>query len=182
MERLWDAMTPKKQTYVRHRLAGNTARKSALLTAQDLNETDSEPTHTKLTGWAQGLEKDPQITRYLALCTKTAVRRTVVTRNDVIQGLLDAVDAAATSTELTAAWRELGKVIDAYAPERVELTLTAEDLTRERLTKMSTTELVELTRQADGTYELPAGQDPDRELFEAFSGALEPPQPVQRDG
>jgi hypothetical protein len=180
MERLWSALTPIKQSYVRHRLLGNSARKSYAAARQEIS--GDVPSEGSQASHANQFEKDPRISRYLALTTKTAVRRTVVTRNDVIQGLLDAVDAAATSTELTAAWRELGKVIDAYAPERVELTLTAEDLTRERLSNMSTEQLLELTKRTDGVYTLPKGEDPDRELFEAFSGALEKPQPVTSNG
>ena len=58
---------------------------------------------------------------------------------------MDAVESAATSTELTMAWREIGKVIGAYAPERTELIVG--DMTPDRLRQLSEKELLGLVDQ-----------------------------------
>lgn len=44
-----------------------------------------------------------------------------ITRDDVIAGMMDGVHAAATSTELIAAWREIGRLIGVYAPKQIKV-------------------------------------------------------------
>ena len=51
-----------------------------------------------------------------------AIEHQQATRNDVLRGFMDAVNCATTSTELVAAWREIGKLIGAYNPPPVRVT------------------------------------------------------------
>jgi hypothetical protein len=65
------------------------------------------------------LEKNPKVRAAIRWCIKESGQRAEeLTKNDVMTGLLDAVDAAATASELVMAWRELGKLIGAYEPEK----------------------------------------------------------------
>lgn len=41
-----------------------------------------------------------------------------LTKSDVLTGMMDAVAAAATASELVMAWREIGKLLGSYEPER----------------------------------------------------------------
>tara|TARA_R110002167_G_scaffold60282_5_gene170449 strand:- start:4547 stop:5101 length:555 start_codon:yes stop_codon:yes gene_type:complete len=83
-------------------------------------------------------------------------------RDLVLGGLMDAVESAATSTELTMAWREIGKVIGAYAPERTELIVG--DMTPDRLRQLSEKELLGLVDQ---------GKQAPEELVHVLDGEFE---------
>lgn len=179
LHRMYNAMTPLQQKFAEARLHGLpeiSARRYAL---ENTGQEITDPNTVRQDG---RLYKNPLVNRYIALATKAALRKALVSREDVISGLLDAVDAAGSATELVAAWREIGKVIGAYEPERFEVTVSAEDLTRERLTTMTTQQLIELTQRADGNYVLPAEKDQQKDEFAVLSAALEPPKPVASDG
>lgn len=65
------------------------------------------------------LENNPKVRaaiRYLVEQSMTNVEE--LTKSDVLTGMMDAVGAAATASELVMAWREIGKLIGAYEPER----------------------------------------------------------------
>lgn len=99
------------------------------------------------------MERHPAIRAIIRASTKQAMKELALTRQDVLQGLLDAVDLAATSTELTAAWREIGKVIGAYEPQKVQIDV--HHVTSEQLRDMSTHELAVLANMQgviDGEY------------------------------
>lgn len=64
-------------------------------------------------------EDHPKIRLAIAEINRKAVKDLAITRNDVLEGLMDAVRASATSAELTAAWREIGRIIGAYEPIKV---------------------------------------------------------------
>lgn len=151
MGRVWSQLNAKQRDLIERKLGGQAVRQNELT---------------------------PAVLYFMSLAAKAAVRRSVVTKEDVIAGLLDAVDAAATSTELTAAWREIGRVVGAYEPQRMEIVNKVEDLTRDKLLTMSTKELIELTRRENGRFELASNEDPHKEEFEALTMALHPPQRV----
>jgi hypothetical protein len=70
-------------------------------------------------GNIDSLEKNPKVRAAMRWAIKESGQRAEeLTKNDVMTGLLDAVDAAATASELVMAWRELGKLIGAYEPEK----------------------------------------------------------------
>lgn len=91
---------------------------------------------------AQRMEHDTRIRMVLAHSAKKALEKMVLTKQDVLEGMHDAVQSAATSTELVAAWREIGKLIGAYEPEKVSIEIN--DVTAEKLAYMSNTELARL--------------------------------------
>lgn len=63
-------------------------------------------------------------------------------KNDVLQGMKDAVESAATSGELVMAWREIGKLIGAYEPERK--ILEVHDYTKEELKALKDEDLLRM--------------------------------------
>jgi hypothetical protein len=147
-----------------------------------LNAKQRDLIERKLSGKAvKQTELSPAVLYFMSLAAKAAVRRATVSKEDVIAGLLDAVDAAGTSADLTAAWREIGRVIGAYEPQRVEVISKVEDLTRERLLTMSTKDLIELTKRENGKFELEKEKDPHGHEFEALTKALSPPSPIRSD-
>jgi hypothetical protein len=88
--------------------------------------------NVKNPGNIDSLEKNPKVRAAMRWAIKESGQRAEeLTKNDVMTGLLDAVDAAATASELVMAWRELGKLIGAYEPEKKILEIheyKAEDL------------------------------------------------------
>ena len=159
---LWLSMTPKQKAYCEARLAGSDSRKAIAIAGGDHRVN---------------FEHHPKVGRYLALSTRCAVRRTLVSRNDVINGFLDAVDAAATSQELTQAWCEIGRVIGAYEPEKVQITVRVQDMTVARLASMSTDDPITMTRR-NGRFEVDVADDPSSDEYQAFRAALEEPVPI----
>jgi hypothetical protein len=167
MGAIWERLDSKSRRFIESRLEGldlKVAAKAAGLSDQE----------------AKRLDYRPMVKRYIALATRKAVRKTLVTRQDVIEGFMDAVTAASTSTELTQAWREIGRLIGAYEAEKIDVKVSVENLTQEKLLAMSESELIELT-QRHGTYQIDTDQDEDAELFENFREALAPPIPVEAD-
>ena len=97
------------------------------------------------------LEEHPRIKRLMLQATKDAMRQITVTRTDVIQGFMDAVNAAQSSTELVMAWRELGKLVGAYEPE-VKIVKHV-DVTAEKVRSMKDEDLLAMSAMED--YRLP---------------------------
>lgn len=71
-----------------------------------------------------------------------------IDREAVLTGLMDAVRSAATSAELTMAWREIGRLIGAYAPDRTEVVV--HNLTSDKLRTVSDRELLGLRDKGAG--------------------------------
>lgn len=165
---LWARLSVKQQQFLTHRLAGMTIDEAS-----------------KRLGWSLSMGKqmstNPLLKRYMQVATRRAVRRTMLTREDVIHGLLDAVDSAGSSADLTQAWREIGRLIGAYEPEKVDVTVTVADLDPQRLSSMSTHELLKMT-QVDGVYVVDAEEDPARQDYALLREALAPPTPRQALG
>ena len=82
-------------------------------------------------------------------------------REDVIEGLMDAVRASTTAAEMVAAWREIGRIIGAYEPIKVEVEHTLEKSSAQ-LRQMSDDDLARLADMAnvlEGEYEVVDGDD-----------------------
>lgn len=93
---------------------------------------------------ASNLERSPKVRKAIKFLVKDSVRSVEeLSKSDVMTGMLDAVEAAATASELVLAWRELGKLIGAYEPEKKILEI--HDYTREELKTMSDNELLRLS-------------------------------------
>lgn len=128
---------------------------------------------------AYRLEKHPGVRAALTAASRMATEKMDLTRDDVLRGLQDAVVAAATSAELTAAWREIGKVIGAYEPEKHEHILRLEDLTLERLQSLPASELAKM---AEGNlFTIQRDDDPLDAEYEVLQDSIRPPEPVDYD-
>ncbi len=89
------------------------------------------------------LERHPKVRAAIKWVVKeSGTKASDLTKSDVMQGMLDAVDSAETSQELVAAWRELGKLIGAYEPERK--ILEVRDYSKDELKVLSDAELAQL--------------------------------------
>ena len=107
--------------------------------------------------YMDALERNPKVRaaiRYLIRESTQSVDE--LTKSDVMTGMMDAVDAAATAGELVMAWRELGKLIGAYEPERKILEIR--DYSNDELKQLSDRDLLKLagkrmTDTIDADYE-----------------------------
>lgn len=108
-------------------------------------------------GSSSQLENNPKIRaaiRYLVRESAQSVEE--LTKSHVMTGMLDAVNAAATASELVMAWREIGKLLGAYEPERKILEIR--DYSPDELKTLSDKDLLELTggrmqEAIDGEFE-----------------------------
>ena len=88
-------------------------------------------------------EKNPKVRAAIKyLIRESTANIEDLTKSDVMTGMLDAVEAAATSAELVMAWRELGKLIGAYEPEKKILEI--HDYTKDELKELSDKDLLRL--------------------------------------
>jgi hypothetical protein len=82
------------------------------------------------------LEKHPKIAPLIKLAVDAPIEKFRISREDVIQGFMDSINAASTSTELTAAWREIAKMQGYYAPDQIEIKHSVENMTLNKLEAM----------------------------------------------
>jgi len=64
------------------------------------------------------LEADTTVRAAVESAIRVKSRQLAITRNDVLNGFLDAARIASTAMEQIAAWREIGKMIGAYEPDK----------------------------------------------------------------
>jgi hypothetical protein len=95
------------------------------------------------------LETDLRIKDAMLAANRLRQYERRLTRDDVLAGFLDAVGMAATATELVGAWREIGRVIGAYEPSKVNITVTHQ----QQLKEMGDQELAQLA-SIDGEFEV----------------------------
>lgn len=98
----------------------------------------SSPQHASV------MERSPKVRKAIKFLVRDSTRNVEeLSKSDVMTGMLDAVEAAATASELVLAWRELGKLIGAYEPEKKILEI--HDYTRDELKAMSDEDLLRLS-------------------------------------
>lgn len=88
-------------------------------------------------------EKNPKVRaamRYLIKENTKSVDE--LTKSDVLTGMMDAVNASATASELVMAWREVGKLLGHYEPERKILEIR--DYSKDELKMLSDDDLLRL--------------------------------------
>ncbi len=89
------------------------------------------------------LEQNPKVrAAFKYLLSQSAMKVDELTKSDVLTGMMDAVNAAATASELVMAWREVGKLLGAYEPERKILEIR--DYSEEELKTLPDEHLLEL--------------------------------------
>lgn len=90
------------------------------------------------------LEKRPEVKEALKALQQEAVRETRISRNDVLNGLQDALRAAETATEMVMVWREIAKILGYYEPEKKEIQISAKlDTNMKLIQQMSNEQLAE---------------------------------------
>lgn len=129
----YQALNEGQRRYVENRLKGQPPLDAAL--AAGYSESYAK-TKTTL------LERHPVVKTILREAGRSALRELCLTREHVLHGLMDAVDGAATATELTNAWREIGRVIGAYEPDKVQIDVN--NVVADDLRTMSVEELAAL--------------------------------------
>lgn len=90
-------------------------------------------------------------------------QRHKIERDDVVEGMMDAVRSAATATELVAAWREIGRIIGAYEPIKVEHSHKLEE-SQAKMRQLSDEELAriaDMDNAIEGDFEVVEGDDTD---------------------
>lgn len=79
------------------------------------------------------LESDNTMRSAIEAAIRVKSRQLAITRQDVLNGFLDAARIASTAMEQIAAWREIGKMIGAYEsdkPKEKDITPAKEDLSQ----------------------------------------------------
>ncbi|HEX04913.1 MAG TPA: hypothetical protein ENH10_07125 [Bacteroidetes bacterium] len=104
--RLLVALTLKEQQYVELRATGL----SKAASARGAGYTSEKE--------GKRLEKKVVIQRALAAARADAVQTMRISRDDVLRGFMDAVRASDSATELIQAWREIGRMLGHYEPEK----------------------------------------------------------------
>jgi len=95
------------------------------------------------------LERHLKIKAALDAASRDTLNKLMLNREEVINGMMDAVHTSATATELVLAWREIGKLIGAYEPQKVEHTIKIEKATQEQLSRMTDAELIKRSGHDD---------------------------------
>lgn len=129
---LLESIGPKGRLYVEARCRGSVPVVAARMAG--FSDPDAK---------AEELERSDMVRTAIEYAIRAQLHELRITRNDVINGFLDAVRLAESSFEVTAAWREIGKVIGAYAPQKVEISGSVA-LAKEKLEKLPDEELAKL--------------------------------------
>lgn len=96
-------LLPDEQIYLQARLAGSAPVVAARVAGA------SSPTE-----YARRLEADEKYKTALQVALRVNAHRQAITKEDVIDGMMDAVRMSASAFELVSAWREIGKLVHAY--------------------------------------------------------------------
>lgn len=132
MATMMDELTERQQTYVKARIDGVSVKEAGERAGYTMNEA-SLRTH---------VERHPKIKVILRESNRAAMKKLELSREDVLQGFLDAVDASQTSQDLTVAWREIGRVLGVYEPTKVQVDVA--QMSAAQMQELSTEELVSL--------------------------------------
>ena len=129
-ENPYTSLTIKQRRYVEARMQGLT--KHAAARAAGVTDTQS-----------YAYEQAPTVQEAIRYCIRESTKSVEeLTKSDVLTGMMDAVAAASTSAELVMAWREIGKLLGVYEPERK--VLEVKDYTQHELKQLSDKELLQL--------------------------------------
>jgi hypothetical protein len=89
-------------------------------------------------------EKNPRVREAIRYLIKESTKSVdELTKSDVLTGMMDAVNASATASELVMAWREVGKLLGHYEPERKILEI--HDYSKDELKTLSDEDLLRLS-------------------------------------
>ncbi len=134
-ENPYTVLTIIQKRYVEARLQGLNQMSAGRIAGMSFKDDDRSTVYK--------MEKNPKVRaaiRYLIRESTKSIKD--LTKSDVLTGMLDAVDAAATAGELVMAWREIGKLLGAYEPER--RILEVHDYTKDELKQLSDKDLLRM--------------------------------------
>lgn len=124
-------LTPKQAAYVEEKLMGRSP--SVIL------------------GNVQDCDNSTNVQSALAVQQTILAEQVQISRQDVVQGILDAINRAKLQAEPAteiAGWKEIGKILGHYAPETKKVVFTDDqDKVVRKLESMSTQELLEMVQR-----------------------------------
>lgn len=159
-------LSEKQRAYVECRLQGMTKLASGRAAGYAQPEVN-----------AYRVERHPAVAAALRKAAEATAERVDLKREDIVRGMQDAIHSAATATELVAAWREIGKLVGAYEPAKVDLNVRLDQMTVAQLQRMPTEQLIELSK-GDG-YLVQGDEDPNDEAYAALRDAIAAPEPIK---
>ena len=140
---LMEALDAKQRIYVDARALGSLPVQAARCAGYN-NPDDA----------AYTLEQDSTVRMAVEVTIRLRAREHQITREDVLAMLQDAYRNAATSTEMVAAAREIGKLLGHYEPQKIDINKSVE-IKQQQIRNMSDEELLKLSREViDGDYQL----------------------------
>lgn len=117
---------------------------------------------------AYALLKDPAVQQLIAQRKAVVERQTGMTRQKVMNGLLEAAEMAklmAEPSSMVAAWREIGKMCGYYAPVETRVRVEG-NIVLDKMEKLTEAELLELVQgaQAQISQSITPQEDADDEI------------------
>lgn len=167
---LLESLAPKERLYVEARVRGSVPVVAARLAGY------ADPDEA-----ARELESREMVRAAVEYGIRVAAYELKITRDDVVNGLLDAIRSASTAGEQIAGWKEIGKLLGHYAPTKSEVSVehkagkeAVKKLSDEQLAKMAAVD-AEFVRLEDDEEE---GENeygvPGREGAQGVSGLPDP--------
>lgn len=168
LEAAFKVLTEMQRLYVDGRLAGLTPYASC--TAAGYADAQTV---------AYRLERTPRVRDALDAASKVARVSLDMSRDDVLEGLMESLQMCATATEMTNVWKEIGKIIGAYQPLKIEHTHNIGDMTNNQLQRMSNKELVNMVDEPGAVIDVK--DDIVDAEFEVLKESVQPPEPIDYD-
>ncbi len=165
LEKLMGSLTDQQKVYVEGRLSGLVP--YAACKAAGFVQPESQ---------AYRLERTPKIRDVLDAASSVARISIDMDRGDVLQGLMDALQMCANATEMTNVWKEIGKIIGAYQPIKIEHTHSIGDMTNDQLQRMSNRDLVKMVDEPGAIIDVTS--DPVDAEFEVLKESVKPAKPI----
>ena len=163
-EKAFSKLSTKQRVYVDARLSGLVPYASAKVAGYSDPESHSYK-----------LDKTPVVRDALDAASKVARTKIDMNRDDVIQGLMDSLDACANATEMTNVWKEIGKIIGAYQPVKIEITHDIGEVTANQLARMSNKDLLNFSH-TNAALDAPIDAE-----YQVLSDSIQPPKPIDYD-
>lgn len=158
------SLTHKQKMYAESRLSG--MRPIAAARAAGIAHADTN---------AYNYEKHPAIRAAIEAGNRITAQRLELNRDDIVEGMMDAVRSAGTAMELVAAWREIGKLMGAYEPLKVAVEHSIQDMTLNKLQQMSDRQLAEMAGMKESTID---ADDPLAAEYTDLGDAISKPVPI----
>ncbi|MCK4784200.1 MAG: hypothetical protein KAV87_10650 [Desulfobacteraceae bacterium] len=168
LEASFKVLTDMQRIYVDGRLAGLTPYASC----KAAGYADAQTV-------AYRLERTPRVRDALDAASKVARVSLDMSRDDVLEGLMESLQMCANATEMTNVWKEIGKIIGAYQPLKIEHTHNIGDMTNTQLQRMSNKELVGMADQPGAIIDVK--DDIVDAEFEVLKDSVKPPEPIDYD-